>query len=284
MLPSIIKSIKLSCKILSKSEIRIPKPIANLQKFIKNEDKNAPLIAREMDKHENIKERMLGLVNSEYLSHHTQYKSVLDIISQKGIYATYCIFCAAVLEETFKADPALRAMLIHGKKVAIASAKLAQYTPNTSAFDAYISGLVHDIGAMFFVKINQTYMKVHENNKNNPLNGHKQELEFLGTSHAFASAVLANKMGLKSVTNRALLFHHDENIHWCLHHDPKAASSAALLMLANYIVNTMENENALTLDQLKYRNLAKSLLPGFPDQAFKNARLLLIQSESIIEL
>src|SRR5690554_5396999 len=83
--------------------------------------------------------------------------------------------------------------------------------------------------------------------------------------HAFASAVLANKMGLNSITNRALLFHHDENINWCLHHDPKAASNAAILMLANYLVNTMENENALTLDQLKYRNLAKSLLPDFPD-------------------
>lgn len=284
MLPSIIKSIKISCQILSRSDIKIPKSILKIQKIIITKKVNSPQIAREMDNYRSLIERMLDTVNNEYLRNHDQFKSMLDIISQKGIYATYCIFCAAALEEEFAYDPELKPMFMHGKKIAIASAKLAQYAPNSNAFEAYITGLVHDIGAMYFSKIDPTYLKIHENNKINPLHGHKKEMEFLGTSHAFASAVLANKMGLQSATNRALLFHHDENINRCLRHDSKASSNAAILMLASYLVNTMETENALTTDQLKYRNLAKSLLPGFPDQAFQNTRLLLIQHEQLLNL
>lgn len=276
MMPTILRRIRIAYKVLAKSEVKLPPTLTKIRNLMHSDNPNAVDVARIIEHCLTTKEALLETANRNSAKRHKTFQSVLELIGRTGLYPTYSLYCATVLEKAFSNEPFAQKLMADSKNIGIASAQIAHWVYGVSPYEAYNIGLVHNIGGIYFARISKAYEKLHDYNKINPIIGHENEINLLDTSHAFAGGVLAKHMGLNASSYRAIMFHHDENIDLILEQDKKAQTISAILMLANYVTNTLENENALTADQLKYRDIARKLLPNLPENAIRSARHALI--------
>ncbi|MBF0200457.1 MAG: HDOD domain-containing protein [Desulfamplus sp.] len=189
--------------------------------------------------------RLLRLVNSPFYGLRTKVKSIPEAVAYIGMDNLRNLIVVDALKNLFSSrqdsDIFSRTRLwMHCVSVAICSQMIAERIFGFKGEDAFLCGIVHDIGIIIedqivpeeFAKVCKAY---------NPKENRsivEYEKEVLGTDHTIIGALLVNDWGLPREVHKGVNKHHDtfKSV------DPK--SLPAIIQTSEYLVSRL-NYNAL---------------------------------------
>jgi len=117
-----------------------------------------------------------------------------------------------VLDQDNKAGFDTNLFLEHSLATAVLSKKLAEQmgVPSLQSSDYFVAGLLHDFGKIVFAEfLPEQFKQALEQSKNNDIDLHVAEIEFIGISHAQAGHMLALKWELAENLAAAIEQHHN---------------------------------------------------------------------------
>jgi len=148
--------------------------------------------------------RVLTMSRSVLYLRRTPPKSLRDAIVTVGFQGLRRILMAASARSAFSVDDKVaQALWAHSLATALAADELAKETPGAPpAGDAFIAGLLHDIGKLIFhVADPKAYAQL-------GVCDSAKEREFFGATHDLAGACVAEIWGLDDAVVQAILGHH----------------------------------------------------------------------------
>lgn len=276
------RKIKQAGKILRAAPNDRPKILSDIHEVIASKHPNARTFSGLIDSDPEVRGKLLHSANETLSSNGKPFDSVTSMTQVYGLYPTYSLLCATLVYDTFSQTPHEKSILNHCHNVAIAASQLAYWIYEITPFEAYNLGMMHNIGAIYMLRSLEGYIDLYTSYLYFPLENHEQEIELYQTDHACLGAVMAKKWGLNKHHTRAILFHHNAQFKTQLEACPASLKFTALLMLANYVTNVFYNEDALTPDQLRCRDIAKSVLSDLPKNAVQAAQAALNERGKII--
>lgn len=213
---------------LSKVEDLIKKSPETLSEFIK--------IAREAYPKKSIDQLM-------------KVRTILNLI---GLDNVFDLFCAAILVRQHNNSPLENAIMMHGMNAALAAAELSESVEGISRSEAYLGGLLQNIGAVFLSKINPAgYKPIFLRSLSKPYAARKQELELFDTSHSEAGVVIAKNWGMIPEIYKGILLHHSRHITPEIKQTHSKICDMALLMMLSDFVACSAMGQTYVSDELK---------------------------------
>ncbi len=147
---SIIEQIRRNSKLLS-----IPQVLSQVLEEVGKEDFSPESLGRVILKDPNLTSRILRLVNSPYYHRVSQIKTVNQAISVLGVTTVMCMALSTSVFHPDKvaADSGVDAKSFFAYELAIAAAaeQLAKIIGMRAPEEAFIAGLLQDIGILFFL-------------------------------------------------------------------------------------------------------------------------------------
>ncbi len=181
--------------------------------------------------------KILQMVNSSFfgVSQHvkdiTQAMTILGIETVKTLVLSLGLF--SQMETDKVASLRLNRLWNHSINVANLAKKIAQFENASQLIidNAYISGMLHDIGRLVMGnEFTVTYKEVIQNAETGVMDMLSAERKFFHTSHCEVGAYLMGLWGFENSIIEAVLFHHDY-----LHIPPEEFSPACFVFAANQI-------------------------------------------------
>ena len=158
--------------------------------------------------------RIIRIVNSAFYGVRTPVTSLNTAVSVLGFGAIKNIALAASLTRAFRGmrsaefDP--RALWTHSVAVGAAAQLIAARTRSVEASDAFLAGLMHDIGVIVELQLSRIqFLNVLKATERDPaLRFRDAELEFLGASHEAYGEALAIAWQFPVNIRQVCGFHH----------------------------------------------------------------------------
>lgn len=97
---------------------------------------------------------------------------------------------------------------VHSQIIANIAAKIAHYSDYIRPDEAYLLGLLHDIGAFILAELNSSYGEVFVGKQNNHFGLEEDEIALFGTSHSAIGYALAKSWSIPSYIAQTILLHH----------------------------------------------------------------------------
>jgi putative nucleotidyltransferase with HDIG domain len=156
--------------------------------------------------------RLLRLANSTYYSRQNNVTTISRAIDTIGTKALYDAVMLGVAANTFSKEienSAIgRAIWEHSLAVAILARKLTDVLQMRGAENAFICGLLHDIGKLILLKSDpEGYRSISEGNDDDEMM--KAEDEYFGVNHAEVGALLIKRWNLPEAISSVVLYHHE---------------------------------------------------------------------------
>lgn len=211
------KSIKTSAAFIQEKlnhsyEIRpFPRVITNLLAAVKDADTSAEHLAHIVESDAALSARILRMANSPVCGVSNVIKSIEQATVVLGrnrlkslaqTYAAHAMFASS--------DPTAKqrqAIWDHSLAVATTARLIASVTKKISPDEAFLSGVFHDVGQLFFLDvIPDEYMELIEEINGNQLVA--QEMEHFGVSHQEAGVKLTTSWQMPESVMVAVGFHH----------------------------------------------------------------------------
>jgi HD-like signal output (HDOD) protein/signal transduction histidine kinase len=177
-------------------------------------DKGIRELAKVINQDPSLSERILRLVNSAYYSLKQKISSIDQALLLLGMDAVKNIAISSSVYQVFnrparKSAFDLKLFWWHSLSCAVIARILARKTQYHSPDEAFLAGLLHDIGKIvLWVNFEQEYERLLKSS--GPRGAALLEAERrLGSTHAEAGAWLIRRWDLRSFLPDALLYHHD---------------------------------------------------------------------------
>jgi len=167
-----------------------------------------------------LAERVIRMANSAFFGHSGKVKGLPHAVMFLGYERIRVIALAMGVMDVFsgKGFAEVRDLWIHGYEVAYISATISDTISVASPDEAFLAGLVHDIGrVIFFEKDRKLFSQIGTGDDDNML---ATEEELFGCNHAEAGAWYARNAGIPEEIVHAIEHHHH----------PSAASENHLLV------------------------------------------------------
>lgn len=149
MIP-IIEQIQSNDKLLS-----LPQVLSEVLEEVNKEDFSADSLAKIILKDPPLTGRILRLANSSFYNRMTEIKTVNQAVSLLGVTTVKCMALSSSVfhPDKVKAESGVdaKAMFANTLSVASASEKIAKAAGYKAPDEAFIAGLLHDIGILYFV-------------------------------------------------------------------------------------------------------------------------------------
>lgn len=136
--------------------------------------------------------------------------------------------------KTFMDQGPIRGLTYHSISVAQVLMSLSQKVRLLNQSQAYLFGLIHDIGTFILSKIDPMLPETFVGSLPNHYKLHENEYERFGTSHSALSYVVAKEWGLDDAMCKAILLHHQKDLKRVK--DDRVQKLTALLELAHCLV------------------------------------------------
>lgn len=175
--------------------------------------------------------RVLAISRSVYYAQRTPPKSLQGAIQVVGLHALRYILIAAATQGLFTANNKISAKLwSHSLAVALGCRLLAERGGYRDSEQAFLAGLLHDIGEMILLHGDQQgferlLAEVEQSKK--PLV--EMEKETYAFDHAFIGLTLLDSWGIDAEIGKAVLKHHGSDA------DETAGDLGEILGLADYL-------------------------------------------------
>lgn len=266
------KQLASAAQIFSKSSVpTIPEEIIRLKEELNKKYPNTVTIANLISHNPELLSDFLMLVNTNITSEKTEIKDAKAAVNVLGLDEIYNIFLSSSLTKIIAQSPVEKAILLHGSKAGLAAAELSYWVYDVSRSEAYMAGLMQNIGAIYFSRTaTEGYYDIYKQQLSNPISGYDKELATYNTSHAFLGTFVTKKWHISPDIYKSILLHHDVDFASKLANDQKVRHLVSLIMIANYIVSSNSGDQYITQELKDYRNLGKHQL-DLPDIALKAA-------------
>lgn len=196
-----------------------------------------------------------------------QIMKVRTIISLIGLDNFYELITAAILVRNHENTPLENAIMKHGMNAALAAAELSDSIDNISRSEAYLAGLMQNIGAVFLSKADpENYRAIFLKSLSNPYSARQQELDEYQTSHCEAGVIIAKKWQMPSEIYKGILLHHSREIPKDIHlTHGKISNTAMLMMLSDFVAASAMGQQYITEEFKQSLELANSHLKIKPE-------------------
>ena len=207
---SIIDNIRTNNKLLS-----LPQVLSEVLNEVSKEDSSPDSLARIILKDPSLTGRVLRLSNSSFYHRFSDIKTVNQAVSVLGVTTVKCL---ALSSSIFHPDKVARESGIDPKAffsylltVASASEKIARTIEFKSPDEAFIAGLLHDIGVLFFLHhYPKKYRKI-VSKKVRATGLVDAEVEVFGIDHCEVARHLAKVWNLPDYVVSSIAEHHRLN-------------------------------------------------------------------------
>lgn len=193
--------------------LSLPQALTEILREVDKPNSSAESLSRIILKDPALTSRLLKLANSAYYHRFARSTNVHQAVQVLGLSTVKCLALSSSVFNAEKIKDATRLDVKHFfagvLTIAVAAQKIAKVTALKSSEEAFIAGLLHDIGIMFFLThYPEEYRRVigHEKRAVRLVDAERQEL---GIDHAEAGYHLAMKWRLPQQICEAIRDHHN---------------------------------------------------------------------------
>lgn len=183
--------------------------------------------------------RVLKIANSALFATRSTITTISHAVVVLGFSTLRSVVLASSVQRSFSDSPGRRggladaSMWEHALAVAIATREIARGTGVMPTEEAFVSGLLHDIGKLVLSKnLTQPYGEVLSDVVAGLSTFVDAETRLLGFNHTHVGALVARKWKLPDSVANAILFHHNPRM------APAETNHCAAVCLANEIAVT----------------------------------------------
>ena len=250
---------------------RIPDEIIRLKEELNKTYPNTVTVANLISHNPELLGNFLSLVNTNVTNENTEIKDAKAAVNVLGLDEIYNIFLASSLTRVIAQSRLEKEILSHGAQAGLAAAELSYWVPNITRAEAYIAGLMQNIGAIYLSRqAPDEYKELFQNHLSNPISCLDKEQDFFDTTHLHLGIFIAKKWNIDPNVYKSILMHHDVDFVQKTGNDSKIRQLIATIMVANFAVSSANNSQYMTQELKKYRDLGLSAL-NLPDNAMKAA-------------
>ncbi len=191
----------------------IPQVLTKLLKAFQDENLSVTRLASIIETDGVLSLKLIAAANSPYYRRNSQILSVKESVLSIGWEGVKTLALGAAMyqvlhEFTARNQFNLASYWRHTLTCASLSRKIAGYDSKTSPDEAYLAGLMHDIGRLaMLMAYAQQYVPFFEGPENDPA-ALRDEVERFGTSHCEVGASIIQDWDIKSFLEDAIAFHH----------------------------------------------------------------------------
>ena len=232
----------------------LPEILVRLLEACDNEATPLTQVASLIDKDPSLSYKVLQLVNSAYFGLKTTYSGVDQAVVYLGANSVKNMAVTAAVHQVFNNERfnSLKYFNIHSfwyhcLKCASLSRRIAEHTGLANPDDAYLGGLLHDLGKLVMVS---AYPEQYESVLADSLQQHdllEAEQNHIGATHSEIGAWLVADWNLNSLIGDAISYHHET---------PDRVKGAFPLVKIVYAANELSKDG----DQNPAREVADLLL------------------------
>ena len=249
----------------------IPEEVIKLKEELDKKYPNTVTMANLISHNPELLCDFLTLANTNITSDKVEIKDAKAAVNTLGLNELYNIFLSSYLTKIIAQSPNEKAILEHGVKAGLAAAELSYWVLDVSRSEAYMAGLMQNIGAVYFARNeSESYFDIYKSQLSYPISGYQKELETYNTTHAFLGTFITKKWHIDPDIYKSILFHHDLDYVSKLASNKKACHLVSLIMVANYIVSENSDEQYITQELKECKILGKQQLE-LPDIALKSS-------------
>lgn len=181
-----------------------------------------------------------------------QLMKVRTILNLIGLDNVYELFSSAILVRQHSNSRFETAIMKHGMNAGLAAAELSDSVEGISRAEAYLGGLLQNIGAVFLSKIEpENYQPIFMKSLSKPYLAREQELALFETSHSEAGVIIAKNWDMAPEIYKGILLHHSRHISPDIKttHN-KICNMALLMMLSDFVACSAMGQHYVS-DELK---------------------------------
>jgi len=247
----------------------LPLVVRKVMEISNDPNSTATSLGSVIKKDQSLTAKILKIVNSAYYGFYRKISNIDQAIVILGFEEIKNITIATSLMQSFPTDYNFILnrddFWMHSLSCAFISKALCSSSLELNAEDAFVVGLIHDIGKLVLLQhLNQPYNLVIHNSTEHIEQLHKVEKAMLGVNHAEVGGILAENWKLPRQLVDAINYHHD----------PEKAGPDALYThiahIANYFSHQYQlgrsynpNPDDVSKMSLKALGLDKVELEGF---------------------
>lgn len=249
----------------------LPFEVIQLQEALSVKYPNTVTISSIINKNPELLALFLKTANMNVAGKFEEMKSSKQAVENLGLDKVNDLFMSTAVLRVIANTRQEAEFLGASIKVGIAAAEIAHWVYEVDRSEAYMAGILCDIGALFLNKEDPSYLdSVYKKRLVNPYSGIKTELNRYQTAHEYISVLLAKDWGVKPVIYKSILMSHQH----CLksaNEDKQLQKLVAVLKLALYSVLEAEDESYITQELKDDRTLAMKSLEDVPGHAMRAA-------------
>ena len=192
----------------------LPHILVKLIEVCDTESDTIKEISEVINKDTSLSARLMRLVNSAYYGLPNRVNSIDQVVILLGTKAVKNIAISASVYQAFnKAKDSsvfrLKQFWWHSLMCANLAKRIAEKTAYTAPDEAFLSGLLHDIGKLvLWVNFSKKYADILQSNRDKPDLLLAGEIR-LGATHCEVGAWMINRWNLQSFMADAVLYHHE---------------------------------------------------------------------------
>lgn len=200
--------------------------------------------------------KILQMVNSAFFGLPQQINNPLQAVNFLGMDTIKSLVLFEKIFSSFKHSEEVKRHIedlwTHSFKVAHASKIIMsiEHKDQKSLDQAFIAGLLHDIGKLILLKIPGYYSNVTDLMNTESIDLSKAEEKIYGTNHSAVGAYLIGLWGLSDFIVEVAAFHH---------YPHTLGDESFSVMTAVHIANSFEPENKLDNDYIESLNLTSKI-------------------------
>ncbi|RUM91239.1 MAG: signal transduction protein [Thiomicrospira sp.] len=249
----------------------LPELILLLKEELNKKYPNTVTIANLISKDPQLLADFLDLVNTNVTVERTHIQDAKAAVNLLGLDEIYNLFVSTVISNLLAQNELEKSILSHGAKAGLAAAELSYWVYDVSRSQAYMTGLMQNIGAIYLSKLEpDLYKEMFVASLSNPISAYQNELNHYQTSHVYIGSILVKKWHIQPEIYKAILFHHDMDFAIKTVGNQTIKHLTALTILSNYIVSSTDQELYINQELREYRDAAKQVL-DLPDNAITAA-------------
>ncbi|MFQ5453694.1 MAG: HDOD domain-containing protein, partial [Candidatus Zixiibacteriota bacterium] len=188
----------------------VPAVVHQLNSLISKKDVNSRELANIVETDQGFTARIIKLVNSPFYGFARQITSVEEAITMLGLDALHQLLLATSVMSTLRADNSVlnaNDFWLHSFGVGVLAKHLLYKQNKELAGEAFLCGVLHDIGRLVFIKMDQ-YKFLGFYNEGKVVTDLEKETEWFGIDHQKLGELLAKKWNFPDSFTVAIANHH----------------------------------------------------------------------------
>lgn len=219
----------------------LPTAVLELQKlFDKPETPNPIEVKKLVSANPYIAGELVGLANIPALTNsaHTKIKDIDSAIYRLGNKYIKNYVTAIVVKELLNTSK-IAGLSYHSQTIANICSIIARYISLIRSDEAYLLGLLHDIGAFALAEFDENYGPVFVGKQANHYALEEHEIALFGTTHSALGYVLVKSWLIPNHISQTILLHHSTN--YKIIENEKLKNLIALIELAHGLAIKQSN-------------------------------------------